>query len=465
VINGLKYHVWDHWHLNSGQHQSTWEYSFFMDAAEPLFAALEAVTSDMAPTTRRILVAHEWLGLFLVFSALLHSPGRYRTVFYAHEVATARLLVENDSGHDTRFYNVLRAGLALGQSLDQIFGDQTWFYKHAVLQRAALCDAIFAVGDLVVKELQFLGGALRSAPVSLVYNGAPAAQVTLEKRLCSRERMLRYTENLIGYRPDFIFTHVSRMVLSKAFWRDFRVLEHLDGMLQSEGKRAVMFTVSTAEPTGRLPVDVYRWEYEYGWPVGHRGDNGDLRAGEVRFFHDVQEPFNWNARAIRGVLVNQFGWSRERCGSRMPPDMEWSDLRAGTDLEFGQSIYEPFGIAQVEPLGAGALTVVSDVCGCVGLMQRAAAGKSLPNLIVADYVTLPPIWSAWSPWDALWIDRAVRDEVESRRSYAVAKLVLERLPRSDVAIASLLEQGQSVSQQMTWDEVVRDYLLPALRPL
>ena len=51
----------------------------------------------------------------MVFSALLRNDERYKTVFYAHEVATARLLVEGNGGHDTRFYNVLRLGMAQGQ--------------------------------------------------------------------------------------------------------------------------------------------------------------------------------------------------------------------------------------------------------------------------------------------------------------------------------------------------------------
>ncbi len=69
--------------------------------------------------------------------------------------------------------------------------------------------------------------------------------------------------------------------------------------------------------------------------------------------------------------------------------MRFNDLRVGSDLEFGQSIYEPFGIAQVEPLSAGALCVVSSVCGCVGFVRRAAGGLVFPNLIVGDYAGLP----------------------------------------------------------------------------
>ena len=41
----------------------------------------------------------------------------------------------------------------------------------------------------------------------------------------------------------------------------------------------------------------------------------------------------------------------------MPADMEFLDIRRGSDLEFGQSIYEPFGIAQVEPLTYGAISL------------------------------------------------------------------------------------------------------------
>src|SRR5437588_11530906 len=78
----------------------------------------------------------------------------------------------------------------------------------------------------------------------------------------------------------------------------------------------------------------------------------------------------------------------------MPPDMEFMDIRKGSDVEFGQSIYEPFGIAQVEPISFGGICVYSNVCGCAGLVDHAAgvpAGTpdATPNAIVADYTDLP----------------------------------------------------------------------------
>ena len=122
------------------------------------------------------------------------------------------------------------------------------------------------MGDLVVDELRFLGHSsgsdLASADISLVYNGVPAARITLQQKQRSRGLMQQYSANLfgnqVGSRPDYVFTHVTRMVQSKALWRDIRVLEHLDRMLAKDGKTAVLFVVSTANPIGQLPSDVYR---------------------------------------------------------------------------------------------------------------------------------------------------------------------------------------------------------------
>jgi hypothetical protein len=470
VINPYKYYLWQRWGLPCLQHETNWEFSFYLNAGEPLFAAAEAITAEMSPACERYVVAHDWVGLPLVFSALLRDPKRFKTVFYAHEVATARLLVEENEGHDTRFYNALRLGLACGNTLDQVFGDQSWFYKHVMIQRAGLCDRLFAVGDLGIDELRFLGGAFRDKPIDLVPNGVPADETSIEQRLRSRELMLQYADNLLGYRPDYIFTHVTRMVVSKAMWRDIRVLEHLEWTLAAQGKRAVLFIVSTAVPAGRRGEDVHRWEWEYGWPVGHRADNGDLQGSEASFFFNAVEPFHRGRQAIRLVLVNQFGWNRQCCGWRMPEAMSFGDLRAGTDLEFGQSIYEPFGIAQLEPLVSGAICVVSSVCGCVDFAKCAGAGlsheegtKASHNLIVGDYVSLAGGQPLGSAWDALRIDLAMRNHIESERSYSVAQEIARQLPGNNDERRRLLESGQRAAKQMRWETIVKDHFLPALR--
>ncbi|MCC9076919.1 hypothetical protein FKZ61_012470 [Litorilinea aerophila] len=460
----FRYYVWQRYGIDCARYSWNPEFNLYFDIAQPLFAAIKALGMDVGlEPDQKFIIAHEWLGMPVVFAAQLSEPARWRTIFYAHETATARRLIEEHDGHDTRFYNVLHKAEEWNLDLESIFGNQDDLFKHPILKAAVHCDNIFAVGDLVVQELRFLGGRFRQANIDLVYNGIPAPQTTLEEKLASKRRLQAYCEALLGYSPDYVFTHVTRMVLSKALWRDIRVMEHLEGMLQAAGKRAVLFVLSTSVPAGRRPEWVEAWEAQYGWPVGHRADNGDLIDLEVPFFFDGVEPFNRQARQSQIVLVNQFGWSRSRCGRRMPADMEFLDIRQGTDLEFGQSIYEPFGIAQVEPLGYGALCCVSNVCGCVGFVERAAGGQEeIPNLVVADYTTLPQGYWLGSPYDALAINRSVRDWIESHNSLDAARTLFERLPQDSQQMAHLLRCGQEVAQHMSWDVVARDYLLPGL---
>jgi hypothetical protein len=464
-VDSFKFYLWQNYGLDCGRYGWSGEFNQYLAIAPPLFAALKAIGADagLGPG-QKLIMAHEWLGLPLVFAAQMTEPFQWRTVFYAHEMATARLLIEGHGGHDTRFYNALFKAREWQLDLEALFGNQDDYFKHAILKSAARCDTIFAVGDLVVEELRFLGGAVARTNIDLVYNGVPAATISLLEKLEAKRRLQKYCENLFGYLPDYVFTHVTRLVLSKALWRDLRVMEHLDGLLQAAGKRAVLFVLSTSLPAGRRPEWVAAWEEQYGWPVGHRGDNGDLLDQEVNFFFAGVEPFNARAGASRVVLVNQFGWSQERCGKRMPAEMEFMDIRKGSDLEFGQSIYEPFGIAQVEPLSFGALCCVSNVCGCVGFVERAAGGLAqAPNVVVADYCALPPSYWLGSPYDALAIGQGVRDWLESSNSAVAAQQIFDRLPRTPAQSEALLAQGSHIAERMSWEVVARDYLLPGLR--
>ncbi len=458
---GFKYALWQDFGLDVARYEQDAEFRLFIDLAEPAYAALYHLAQDAGPN--RIILAHEWMGVPLALAARQRDAGLWRTFFYAHETATARLLVEAHPGHDAWFYNVLRRALAEGETLEDLFGPQDHFFKHALLKLAADFDGVLAVGDWVVDELRFLGGAYARRPIDLVYNGVPASDITLEEKKRSRALLQAYARNLLGFTPDFIFSHVTRFVLSKGLWRDVRVLAHLDRILARAGKRGVFFLLSSAEPSGRSPEQVFRWEQDYGWPVGHRADNGDLLGLEAPFFFDVLQPFNRQSQAIKGVLVNQFGWSQARCGRRMPADMNFMDLRRGADVEFGQSIYEPFGIAQVEPLSYGALCVPSSVCGAVGFVDKATADiPDFPNVIVADYVTPPPDWHYSRAQEALSIDGYARDMIEIERSKRVAESIAARLPLTDAEAQQLLARGQRVARRMSWEEVTANYLLPAL---
>ena len=213
-VSSFHFYLWEHYGIDSRRYEHDYEYGLYVSIAQPIFEGLKALEVDagLSPS-ERVIIAHEWLGMPVVFAAQMSEPEQWRTVFYAHEMATARLLVEGHSGHDTRFYNVMLRARESHLPLETLFGDQSAHFKHALVRRAVHCDAVFAVGDLVREELRFLGGPFTNCRIDLVYNGIDAKVNTAEERRKSRRRLQEYCERLLGFKPDYVFTHVARLVL------------------------------------------------------------------------------------------------------------------------------------------------------------------------------------------------------------------------------------------------------------
>ncbi|MCZ6680881.1 MAG: hypothetical protein O7E52_26940 [Candidatus Poribacteria bacterium] len=457
--NLFKWRLYEHFDIDSRRYEHDWGYEEYLRIAEPAYDALRVLIADQSDTPC-FVIAHEFMGMPFALKTILEGQPNMRTIFYAHEVATVRSIVEYHSGHDTMFYNVMHRAMGEGKSIGDVFGDQFWYSKHALIDKAHLCDNIFAVGDLVVEELRFLSHVHREHPIDLVYNGIPAIELDLAAKLESKKRLQKYAETLLGYIPDYVLTHVTRLVHSKGLWRDLQLLYHLDVLLKPNDKTAVLFILSTEIATGRSSEDVHRMEEAYGWPVHHEIGYPDLVGAEVHLNNGVVA-FNRQSQAIKAVFVNQFGWSRERCGMRMPDYMEFMDIRKGSDVEFGQSIYEPFGIAQVEPLSFGAICAVSNVCGCTGFIRRATGGADVPNVIVADYTHLahPPD----SIEGLLAIGTDARNQIEAENSWDIAAKLLGRLPRNIGDVEEIIARGYEIASKMSWEVVVSDYFLPGLQ--
>ena len=456
-VNRFKARMWETFNVSSLDYERYWEYEQYVNLAEPALACLCALGAT-GPGQECVIVAHEFMGMPTALAAILDERHAYKTLFYAHEVATIRKLVEDHPGHDTMFYNVLRESQRRKLFVEDVFGDQHHFFKHPLISASRYCDNILAVGDYVVEELRFLEESFRHADIDLCYNGIPAYDVSRDELRESHERMRQYCDNLLGYRPDYIFSHVTRLVVSKGLWRDLRVLEHIEQRFRQTGQTGVMFLLSTEVPP-RRSEDVRHMEKWWKWPVAHREGMPDLSGGEAQIYAGVQE-FNARARQVKVVFVNQFGWDRSVCGLRMPEDMEFMDIRRGTHCEFGQSIYEPFGIAQLEPLSFGALCVITNVCGCAGFVSAATEGRGTPNIIVADYTNLGDARPDID--ELLSMDREDRDRVETAVAGTVARQILERLPRTDAEQEELRRRGFELASRMSWEVVARDYLLPAV---
>ena len=217
----------------------------------------------------------------------------------------------------------------------------------------------------------------------------------------------------------------------------------------------------STEVSQRRSRDIYNMESAYNWPVAHREGMPDLSGGEANFYTAVQE-FNARSRNIKIVFINQFGFSRDNCGKRMPKDMEFMDIRRGSDVEFGQSVYEPFGIAQLEPLTFGGICVVSSVCGCTGFVGDITGGEGAKNVVIADYTRLNS-QTCTDIEGLLQIDRSLLDRIEATESERVAMQICSRLTKDQSEIEKMIESGYALAQNMSWDVVVKDYLLPGLQ--
>jgi hypothetical protein len=233
----------------------------------------------------------------------------------------------------------------------------------------------------------------------------------------------------------------------------------MEPMLRQRNESAVLFALSTEVPQRRSD-DIRRMEQNYKWPVVHREGLPDLSNGEANYYQGVQE-FNACSRNIKIVFINQFGFERRFCGMRMPEDMEFLDIRKGSDVEFGQSIYEPFGIAQVEPISFGGICVFSECCGCAGFLNKATGGEPTPNVIVADYTDLPS--KGLRAEQLLAIGQPQRDEIEHTVATMVAAELLDRLPRAPAEFEQYIARGYKLAEQMSWNVVAREYVIPGIQ--
>jgi hypothetical protein len=462
AINEFKKRLFEEFGIRSHLYENLWEFEQYVRLAPVAIAVLKAIGAAGSFEKPSIIISHEFMGMPTALAAILEPECNFKTIFYAHEVATMRHIVEEHPGHDTMFYNVIKQAHGDGLYVNEVFGDQSTYFKHSLVEASKYCDRIFAVGDYVVEELRFLAPEFEAAQIDIVYNGIPAYQINLAEKLASKAKLQQYCENLLGYKPDYVFTHVTRLVRSKGMWRDLRVLEHIEQEFRTQGKTGVLFVLST-EVSQRRSQDTHEIESSYHWPVAHREGWPDLSGGEANYYTAVQQ-FNARSRNVKIVFINQFGFDPEKCGKMMPHDMEFMDIRKGTDVEFGQSIYEPFGIAQLEPLTFGGICVFSSVCGCLGFLRDIIGPESVKNVIVADYTNLE-VSSYVDIEDLLQIDRLIRDRIEASQSEKVAMQICSRLPKDESEIENMVKTGYELAKNMSWDVVVNDYLLSALRKI
>src|SRR5205823_4137543 len=141
-IGEFKYELWKNFGIDSSKYEDVWDFEQYMRLGPPAIAALHALGAT-ASSDPCVILAHEYMGVPTALAAILEGPKwNFRTIFYAHEVATMRKIVEGHGGHDTMFYNVMRTATAQGLYVEDVFGSQTGYYKHAILKATRFLDEV-----------------------------------------------------------------------------------------------------------------------------------------------------------------------------------------------------------------------------------------------------------------------------------------------------------------------------------
>jgi hypothetical protein len=455
--DAFKFKLWETFGLHSDSFQHDFDYEQYLRIGAVVVEIFEVLYGRDA---RAVVFSHEYMGMPSALAFLMARMGGKRAddrlVFYAHEVSTCRHVVESHPGHDLSFYNLLRHDSDRGASLEERFGSFKNFSRNELVKLASKLDRVLAVGDIVKEEYLYLCPDADASKISVVPNGISFTEVDFKKKTEGISKLADYCENLYAFTPDHIFTHVTRLVISKGLWRDIRVLMYIDEHFAATGKKGFYLLLSSLIGSGRSAADACKMEDEYGWPVLHREGWPDLVGAEMDVCKQL-EIFNAKSRSIKGVFINQFGFGAGVCGKRPPAGAEVLDVRLASDLEFGLSVYEPFGIAQLETFPYGGLPMVSSVCGCVSLLRKAARED---QYIEMDFTRVPHrfVRDFGSDLDYMNLSATLRDSIETDICKIAAGEAVNRLPKTNRERIKRFNEMSENAKAMNWEFVSKDVI-------
>ena len=451
-VSKFKFILWEKFGIQSDLYPNDCDYEQYLRIAIPF---LEILNKVYGTKVDYYYFAHEYMGIPSALSAI--SQKKHKTIFVAHEVSTARFLVENCPGHDISFYNILHNEQGK-KSLEEVFGSQKQNPRNELVKLTPNFERIFAVSDLTKEEYLFLVPDTPLKKIKAVYNGLSVQKISVEQKRQSRKKIQEYIHTLLDFKPDVILTHVTRLVMSKGLWRDISLLYYLDEIFQSQNLKGAYILLSTFIATGRPSEYILRMEKDYGWPINHRKGWPDLMGMEAEIYSYLQI-FNQKSKAIKGIFINQFGFNREKCGLRVPEDAQFIDLRIASDAEFGFSIYEPFGIAQLETVPFGGIAVLSSSCGSASFLKKTFKDAKIKPYYVMDFIGAGAQIKR-EKLNKLTIEK--RTVIERELFAKHAKSIFETLPITETQKAKYLENAILHNSRLSWENIVQNNLLPNL---
>ncbi|MGC8871486.1 MAG: hypothetical protein ACP5QC_01210 [Caldimicrobium sp.] len=457
LVDFYKYLFWEKFGLPSDRYEKDWDYEQYFRLALPYYEFIKL----LYPKTKEFYhFSHEYMGIPSLLSLELRelSPEeKHYRIFYAHEVAPVRRIVENHPGHDISFYNLLKKAEATQESLEDVFGSQMDWYRTALVKLAYRFDRIFAVGDLVAQEYQFLVREVSPNKIKVVYNGLPLDHFTFEEKEKSRIKFNTCLSLKGCDRVDVLLSHTCRLVKSKGIWRDIKILWLLDKYFEKENLKGIYILLATQIPQGRPAELIDIMVKEYGWPFNHRIGWPDLVGYEIEIYQYI-EKFNQKAKNVKAIFINQYGLSKRKCGIDFSEDISTKDLKLASDAEFGLSIYEPFGISHIEALPSGGLSLLSTSCGVFYLLEKVFKEDFKPYVAI-DFID---IGKDLPEHALLELTHEKREILEELTIAKCAENLFKKIPKNQKERVEIFEKIQPYLKELDWETIVKKYFLPGL---
>ncbi len=460
ILNYIKYLFWEHFGLPSDRYEYDWDYEQYFRIGVPYY---ELITALYSPNNKFVHFAHEYMGIPSLLALELHPEfnlERHKRIFYAHEVAPVRRIVENLGGADISFYNILKKCKLSGISLEQIFGPQDDWYRTPLVKLARRFDKIFAVGDWVVEEYKFLCPDTPDQKLTVVYNAIALDHYTFEDKIKSQEKIKKCFSKYLNTYIDIIITHVCRLVKSKGIWRDIILLQYLDELFHKNRIFGVYILLSSLVVTGRPTYEVEKMVKEYNWPFEHKEGWPDLVGYEIDIYRLIKS-FNQTSKNIKAIFINQFGFSKRKCPALVTEEVETRDLRIASDLELGMSIYEPFGIAHIEVLPFAGTPVFSTSCGVNFFLEKTFKNEFKPYFAF-DFISAGEKLSIESLKKMTEEKRHILEEMVIADK---VKEVFNKIPKSLKEKEEKFHKIAEIGYKLNWDYVIKTYLFPNLKEL
>lgn len=463
-IDIFKYVLWEKYGIQSDRF-TDWDYEQYVRIAVCYFDLLNALYGQSFSFYH---FSHEYMGipccLKIISESFNYGIKNHKTIFWAHEISPARSVVENYPGHDISFYNILTEAEKKYISMESIYPEVLDNYRTQLVKRTINFDFIFAVSNLVKKEYLFLNPQIEKEKIKIVYNGISFQNIDWKKKSDSREKLLKYIESIFNFKFNVLFTHVTRLVSSKGLWRDFNLLEKLDEIFYENGLKGAYILLSTLIGTGRNTSDIYRMEKEYGWPALHKKGWPDCIGYEEEIYDYVQI-FNAKSKAIKALFINQFGFDTRTCGDRVPIGTNIADLRIASDAELGYSIYEPFGISQIETIPYGGVSLLSRACGSSFLFDSILKNNCPKAYHIIDFssiesLKIPKINEIIKSTESIDLLKnlnfELRKDIENELFNINLKEIYDVIPKTDKDRKVLLENILLYINNFSWESRLKD---------